>query len=58
MSFGSGGFGGFGQQNNQQQSTGFGGFGQSNTPAGKFAFPSICCPANALVMATVRSFPA
>jgi nuclear pore complex protein Nup98-Nup96 len=31
MSFGGGTFGGFGQNNNQQQqSTGFGGFGQSN----------------------------
>jgi hypothetical protein len=30
MSFGSGGFGGFGSTNNQQQSTGFGGFGNSN----------------------------
>ncbi|KAN0106399.1 Nuclear protein 96 domain containing protein [Hyaloscypha variabilis] len=30
MSFG-GGFGGFGQSNNQQQSTGFGGFGTNNT---------------------------
>lgn len=30
MSFGSGGFGGFGQNNNNNQSSGFGGFGASN----------------------------
>jgi nuclear pore complex protein Nup98-Nup96 len=37
MSFGSGGFGGFGQQNNQ--SSGFGGFGQNNnnTTSGMYA---------------------
>jgi nuclear pore complex protein Nup98-Nup96 len=30
MSFGSSGFGGFGQTNNNQQSSAFGGFGQNN----------------------------
>jgi hypothetical protein len=40
MSFGSGGFGGFGSTNNQQQSTGFGGFGNSNnTSTGMSYFP-------------------
>ncbi|KAK0707412.1 nuclear protein 96-domain-containing protein [Lasiosphaeris hirsuta] len=43
MSFGgTGGFGGFGQTNNQQQSTGFGGFGASNTNTG---FGSTATPA-------------
>ncbi|GAB0131744.1 hypothetical protein EsDP_00000203 [Epichloe bromicola] len=34
MSFGSGGFGGFGQNNNNQPSSGFGGFGSNNTSTG------------------------
>lgn len=42
MSFGGGGFGGFGQQNNTTQPSAFGGFGSSttNTGTGKFTITS------------------
>jgi hypothetical protein len=38
MSFGSGGFGGFGSTNSNQPSTGFGGFGSQNTNTGRSPF--------------------
>ena len=53
MSFGGGGFSGFGQQN-QNQSSGFGGFGSNtnNTGSGMLYFSShlILCPCTVLIL--------
>jgi hypothetical protein len=50
MSFGSGGFGGFGQSSNQPPSGGFGGFGSTSNTTSGMSFYISCGPRNGRVV--------